>query len=96
MTMNWFTIYDTREVLAGRWGCCEKTASNTVKKYGARIQSLMATKIKFEFPTSGMQYLASYDGVNFITEEFRLDPSAKWFDHKSHSSGLVSVIVCNI
>jgi len=28
------------------------------------------------------------DGVNCMTEEFRMDPHGKWFDHKSKSSGL--------
>jgi len=33
-------------------------------------------------------HIISVDGVNFITQEFGLEPDPKWFDHKSLSSGL--------
>jgi hypothetical protein len=33
-------------------------------------------------------YIITVDGVNFITEEFRLNPSTEYFDHKSHSCSL--------
>jgi hypothetical protein len=32
-----------------------------------------------------------YDCSNFTTNEFRQDPSGRWYDHKSNSSGLVSL-----
>ncbi|KAL7533813.1 hypothetical protein ACHAXR_006799 [Thalassiosira sp. AJA248-18] len=88
MTLNWFTLYDTLPVLAGRWGNCEKHIGRRVKECGKMIQSLKQDKIRFEFSDTERVYLASYDTVNFLAEEFRLDPSAKWFDPKSHSSGL--------
>ena len=96
MTMNWFTLYEVREVLAGRWGHCEDYIGPKVKECGAMIQSLMPLKIRFEFCDNHRKFLASYDTVNFCVEEFRLDPSAKWFDHKSHSSGLVSYYFMNM
>jgi hypothetical protein len=89
MTMNWFTLYEVFPVLAGRWGRCEDHIGPTIKEYGEMIQSLLSSKIKFEFDNTSRVFVASYDTVNFLVQEFRLDPSSKWFDVKSHSSGLV-------
>ena len=88
MTMNWFKGYDTEHVLAGRWGKCEDHIRGKVKEYGRMIQSLKSKKIKFGGFHPEEVYIISVDGVNFLTQEFRLDPSAKWYDHKSRSSGL--------
>ena len=91
MTLNWFKGYDNLHVLAGRWDKDEKSISKTVKKFGQMIQSLKSDKLLFEFgDTTHRTFLASLDTVNFKTSEFRLDPSSKWYDQKSHSSGLVS------
>jgi hypothetical protein len=92
ITLNWFKGYDNYHVLlAGRWLRGERWLGPVLRKNGKMIQSLMHDKIKFKFADSKyITYLASYDTVNFKTTEFRLDPSNKWFDPKSHSSGLVS------
>lgn len=46
-------------------------------------------KIRFgEFEDDEVLIILTVDGVNFITEEFWMDPHGKWFDHKSKSSGL--------
>ena len=55
------------------------------------IASLMSTKIKFSFENTSRVFVSSFDCVNFLIEEPRLDPSSKWYDHKSHSAGLVSL-----
>ena len=55
------------------------------------IASLMSTKIKFSFENTNRVFVSSFDCVNFLIQEPRLDPSSKWFDHKSHSAGLVSL-----
>lgn len=88
MTLNWFKLYDTEHVLAGRWGYCEDHIRGKVKAYGKKIQSLKNDKIVFGNFHPKEIYIISVDGVNFSTQEFRLDPSSKWFDHKSKSAGL--------
>ena len=55
------------------------------------IASLMSTKIKFLFENTNRVFVSSFDCVNFLIQEPRLDPSSKWFDHKNHSAGLVSL-----
>ncbi len=52
------------------------------------IQSLKSKKIRFIFGHN-KRLKASIDCSNFITNEFHKDPSGRWFDHKSNSSGLV-------
>jgi len=92
MSINWLFLYETREVLGGRWNRCENDIGRLVIQYAKMIQQLKGKKIKFTF-TRNEVYLATYDTVNFTTQEFRLDPSAKYFDYKSHSAGLVSCLV---
>ena len=88
MTMNWLFLNDKQSVLSGRWGPCEKYIGKTVKRYATMIQSLKSKKIKFVF-RHNKRIKASIDCSNFVTNEFRQDPSGKWFDHKSNSCGLV-------
>ena len=90
MTLNWLWLNDKQSVLSGRWGCCEEYIGPTVKTYAKMIQSLKKKKIKFVF-THGKRHIASIDCSNFTTNEFRQDPSGRWYDHKSNSSGLVSL-----
>jgi len=90
MTLNWLYLNDKQSVLGGGWKCCEETIGTTVKKYAKMIQTLKKKKIKFVF-THGKRHIASIDSCNFNTHEFCQDPSGRWFDHKSNSSGLVSI-----
>lgn len=98
MAMNWLYLYDTREVLSGRWGPHENEIGSRVIEYGKEIQKLKAKKIKFEFDKCSngkyaeylAEFIAGLDTCTFLAQEFRLDPSAGYYDHKSHSSGLVS------
>ena len=55
------------------------------------IASLMKTKIKFLFENTSCVFVSSFECVNFLIQEPRLDPSSKGFDHTSHSAGLVSL-----
>jgi hypothetical protein len=88
MTLNWLKGYDTRPVLAGRWGSCEEYIGPKVKEYAKMIQSLKTKKIRFgEFDPDEI-YIITVDGVHFVTNEFRLDPSGKWYDHKRNCAGL--------
>ena len=89
MTLNcWLFLNDKQSVLSGRWGYCEEYIGPTVKEYATMIQSLKSKKIKFVFRHT-KRIKASIDCSNFVTNEFRQDPSGKWFDHKSNSCGLV-------
>jgi len=88
LTMNWLKAYDVQPVLAGRWGYCEEYIGAKVKECGKQMQSLKDTKIRFELDDDEIFF--SLDTVNYLVQEMRQDPSSKWYDHKSHSCGLVS------
>jgi len=90
MTLNWLYMIDKQSVLSGRWKCCKETIGITVETYAKMIQTLKKKKIKFVL-TRGKRHIASIDCCNFSTHEFCQDPSGRWFDHKSNSSGLVSI-----
>lgn len=90
MTLNWLYVNDTQSVLSGRWGCCEEYIGPTVRQYAKMIQSQKPKKIRFQF-SHNQHHKASIDCSTFTTNEFRLDPSSRWFDVKSNSSGLVSI-----
>ena len=82
MAMNWLFLNDKQSVLSGRWGPCEEYIGKTVKRYATMIQSLKQKKIKFRFGHN-KRIKASIDCSTFVTNEFRQDPSGKWFNHKS-------------
>lgn len=88
LTLNWLKLYSVEHVLSGRWGYCEDTIRVKVKEYARMIQSLKPQKIVFDGWEDDEIHIISVDGCNFMTQEFRLDPSAKWFDHKTKSAGL--------
>ncbi|KAL7537676.1 hypothetical protein ACHAXR_011645 [Thalassiosira sp. AJA248-18] len=88
LALNWFKLYDTEHVLAGRWGNCEDHIRAKVKEYARKIQSLKTKKIVFGGWGDEEVHIITVDGVNFMVQEFRLDPGAKWFDHKTKSAGL--------
>jgi hypothetical protein len=90
MGLNWLKLYSTRDVLAGRWDYDESLCSSKCKKIAKRLQSFKDKVIVFDPNMFGDEeiHIITVDCVNFITQEFRLDPSTKWFDHKSHSAGL--------
>ena len=54
------------------------------------MQALQREKMKFV--NSKAIVVANVDTVSFMVQEFRKDPSAKWFDPKTKSAGLVSSI----
>ena len=92
MTMNWYFLYETREVLSGRWGFSENQISKRCIQGGKLLQQLKEKKIRFEFDEE-REFPASYDTLNCIVQELRQDPSASHYDHKSNSCGFVSVIL---
>ena len=69
---------------------CEETIGPKLRLYAQWIQSLKSKKIRFKGFNNDDVFWISVDGVHFETEEFRLDPSKKYFSHKKNSAGLVS------
>lgn len=85
MTLYWLKTYVTQHVMSGTWGYSEDFIGKTVKEYTKLIQSLKSKKIVFGGFDEREIFWVSIDKVNFLVEEFRLDPSTKWYDHKSKS-----------
>ena len=89
MTMNWMYLYDTQPVLSARWKNCEEYIGDKVVEYGLKMAKVGRKKIIFELSRK-VKLGRTVDCVTFMVQEMRLDPSAKWFDYKTHSCGLVS------
>ena len=89
MTMNWMFLYDTYPVLTARWKYCEEYIGDKVIEYGLKMAKLGRKKIIFAL-NHKIKIGRTVDCVTFMVQEMRLDPSAKWFDYKTHSCGLVS------
>jgi hypothetical protein len=90
MALNWLFLYDTYPVLSGRWKFSEEFIAKSVANYVLSIKELSKMKIVFELKHASLALGRSVDCCNFMVQEMRLDPSSKWFDHKSNSCGLVS------
>ena len=67
---------DVEHVLAGRWKFGEDYIREEVKANAKRIQSLKSNVIRFDIKDFGVHeiHLLSVDTVNFLAQEFRLDP----------------------
>jgi hypothetical protein len=88
LTCNWLKCYDVMHVLEGRWGNCEDYMSPRIKRCQEMMQALRRKKMKFV--DSNAIVVANVDTVSFMVQEFRKDPSAKYFDSKTRSAGVVS------
>ena len=88
MALHWLKCYPTFQSMEPTWSRCREYIGPKVKEYVEKIASLKNLKIKFGEFEDDQVIIFTVDGVNFITEEFRMDPHGKWFDHKSKSSGL--------
>jgi hypothetical protein len=87
MAAMWLTTYAKETDLAGRFKCCEKTVEKKCKEYSKLFQSFKNVKVRFGgFDERVYQF--AVDAQNYNTHEFRMSPSAKWYNHKSHSSGV--------
>jgi len=91
MALNWLFLYDTYPVLSGRWQFSEEFIMKSVDAYRFLIEKLLKRKIVFKLEHD-LKLGRSVDCSNFMVQEMRLDPSSKWYDHKSNSCGLVSSI----
>ena len=87
MAVMWLTTYAKETDLAGRFKCCEKTVEKKCKEYCKLFQSFKDAMVRFSgFDERVYQY--DVDCQNYDTYEFRMSPSTKWYNHKSHSSGV--------
>jgi hypothetical protein len=93
MAVNWAKCRNRRSEMNARWQCCEENVIPTVFKHLEMIQRMKPIKIRFEFYHDRMVE-ASLDCVHFTVNEFRDEPSAAHYDHKSASCGVVSDVVC--
>ena len=82
----WLKLYETEEVMAGRWDLGEDTCRNTAKLCVTQIQSLKKLKITFRGMNLNLDWL-SVDGVHFHSSEMRPDPHSKWYSHKFNGPG---------
>ena len=92
LALNWLFLYDTYPVLSGRWNYSEELIGRTVMRYVMLMATAGRRKIVFELEHD-VKLGRTVDCSTFMVQEMRLDPSAKWFDFKTHSCGLVSIPV---
>ena len=94
MTICWIKLYDTEEVMAGRWGFGEKYIREMVNDYLSRIQDLRPMKINFVdlAPTCN---LLPIDTVHIRSQELRSDPNSKWWSHKFNGPGVSFEVVAD-
>ena len=97
MTLNWLKSYGLEREIAGGWGYgCLKDVRTKCRKYTKRLASLADDKIVFGGFEEGEDFLFGIDTVHFNTNEFRLDPSSKWYNFKSNCAGLKYEIAMSI
>ena len=93
MTLHWFTKYGTEKDLIGPWGFCEDHVRDKCKEYAKMIQSLKEKKIVFGgFDESEIHWI-TVDTVNFLTQEFRLDPSVRELSVLNHAPLLINKLI---
>ena len=92
MALSWMKLYDTEEVMAGRWGYGERYCRETVRDYATRIRDLKHLKISFRGIPNGCRFLP-VDTIHIRCQEFRCDPSSIWYSHKFHGPGVSFEVV---
>jgi hypothetical protein len=88
MALNFLKLYDTEHVLSGRWKLNEKTLRELNRETVKIIQDQKEKKVVWGQWDEDEIFIVSVDGVHCRVQEVRKDPSAKWFDHKSHGAGV--------
>jgi hypothetical protein len=88
MAINWLKCYQSFQAMESTWNRCKEYIGPRVKYYVGKLASLKNLKIRFGEFEDDEAIIFTVDGINFITEEFCMDPHGKWFDHKSKSAGL--------
>ena len=79
---------EIEHVMAGRWKYGEDYIRDAVKDNTKKLASLKSKVVKFDGFDEKEIHLCSVDGLNTITQEFRLNPSTKYFNHKDNGPGL--------
>lgn len=74
--------------MAGRWKYGEDYIRDVVKDYTAKLASLKPKVVVFGGFGKDEIHICTVDGLNTSTEEFRLNPSTKYYNHKSNGPGL--------
>ena len=92
MTISWLRLYDTAEVMAGRWDWGEEHCQSTVHEYTGWIAKLKSRKIGFNGLNPNCKFLA-VDCIHTRCQEFRCDPDSKWWSHKHNGPGVSFEVV---
>ena len=92
MAVSWLKLYDTEEVLAGRWDFGEEYCRNTIKEYVSRIQAMKPLKINFNGLDPDCPF-CPVDTVHIRSQEFRCNPNSKWWSHKFNGPGVSFEVV---
>lgn len=87
LAFDWLNSDASENVLAGRHEVCDKTVRSRSKGMTAQIAGLYEDKIYFDCHEDEL-IPWTVDGVNFTHNEYAKDPSAKYYDPKSHSAGV--------
>jgi hypothetical protein len=88
LALNFLKLYESEHVLAGRWKMNEKTLRVVNRATLKSIQWLKEKKVVWGEWGNEDIFIISVDGVHCRIQEVRKEPSAKWFDHKSHGAGV--------
>jgi hypothetical protein len=89
MALNWLHCKTKYSDLSSRYGPCEERLKKILHKNVKMIQALKKEKIEFKFKElKNLHHKANIDCANFTVNEYQDEPSAKQYDHKSHSCGL--------
>ncbi|KAL7524189.1 hypothetical protein ACHAXR_000470 [Thalassiosira sp. AJA248-18] len=92
MAIAWMKLYETEEIMAGRWGYGEQYCRETVREYVSRIRALKHKKITFDGLDPKCEFLP-VDTVHIRCNEFRCTPGSKWWSHKSNGPGVAFEVV---
>jgi hypothetical protein len=94
LTICWLRLYETEEVMAGRWGWGEKKCREIKNEYLESIHRLKTHKISFVGLNPNCKFLG-VDCIHVPSTEFRVTPHSKWWSHKSNGPGVSFEIVCD-
>ncbi len=98
MMLCWLKLYETKHVMLGRWGYGEEFCQDTDEDFALHLWSLKAKKIIFGPYDSNLKrkYLGTIHCVNCETNEFRTNPSSKWYSHKHNGAGVLYKVVIDL
>ena len=95
MTLNWMCLYETYPVLSARWKRSEEYIGGKIIECSMKMAVLARKKISFKL-THDIELGRTVDCATFMIHEMRLDPNSKWFDWKTHSAGLVRLVILTL